>query len=298
MKKQTAIWAAIGAALLYALSTPFSKMLLTSLSPTFLAALVYLGAGFGMLIVAVIRSKTTPTLRVAFHSKDYFAVIMMIILDILAPIALLIGLQTTQPENVSLLNNFEIVATTLIALLFFGEVIPKRVRLAILFVVVASSVLSLESEAALTFSSGSLLVVFAATCWGLENNFTRLLSLKDPLKVVIIKGIFAGLGSLIIAGVRSEITWQLWPIIAALIIGVFSYGFSIWLYVIAQRDLGAAKTSAYYALAPFIGGALSLILFNHLPSLYFIIGLILMAIGTYFASTNAPSTDKPRKELL
>lgn len=290
MKIKTAVWAAIGAALLYALSTPISKILLTSLSPTFLAALVYLGAGFGMLIVAIIRSKTNPTLVTKFHSKDYFAIVMMILLDVLAPIALYFGLQTSLPENVSLLNNFEIVATTLIALLFFGEVIPKRLRLAIVLVLIASSVLSLESGASLTFSSGSLLVLFAATCWGLENNFTRILSLKDPLKVVILKGVFAGLGSLVIALFRSEITLLMWPIIGALLIGVFSYGLSIWLYVIAQRELGAAKTSTYYALAPFIGGALSLIIFDHLPSLNFIIGLVFMAIGTYFASTNAPQS--------
>jgi len=59
----------------------------------------------------------------------------------------------------------------------------------------------------------------------------------------------------------------------------------IYFYIYAQRDLGAAKTSTYYAVSPFIGAGLSLIIFSARPSVSFIAALLIMALGTYFAST-------------
>lgn len=93
------------------------------------------------------------------------------------------------------------------------------------------------------------------------------------------------IGSLLIALFIGERIGSISYLIAALILGFFAYGLSIFFYIYAQMDLGAAKTSAYYAIAPFIGVGLSLIIFRELPSLSFIIALIIMIIGTYFAST-------------
>lgn len=68
----------------------------------------------------------------------------MIALDIAAPILLMIGLKTATAANVSLLNNFEIAATSLIALFIFKELISKRVWFAIGLITVASMLLSLK----------------------------------------------------------------------------------------------------------------------------------------------------------
>lgn len=65
-----------------------------------------------------------------------------------------------------------------------------------------------------------------------------------------------------------------------------AYGLSIFFYIYAQRYLGAAKTSAYYALAPFIGVALSLVIFREVPTASFVIALLIMIAGTYLASTD------------
>jgi hypothetical protein len=70
-----------------------------------------------------------------------------------------------------------------------------------------------------------------------------------------------------------------------LLLGFFAYGLSIFFYIYAQRDLGAARTSAYYAIAPFIGVGLSLIIFREIPTFSFVIALVIMIVGTYFAST-------------
>ena len=111
--------------------------------------------------------------------------------------------------------------------------------------------------------------------------------MKDPLQVVILKGFGSGLGSLLISLTLKETTTNILYIALTLFLGFVAYGMSIYLYVYAQRHLGAAKTSAYYAVAPFIGAALSLLIFLEIPSLTFIIALLIMIIGTYFASTDA-----------
>ena len=287
MKSNKYILYAILAAVLYALSTPFSKLILEDLSPTFIASLLYLGAGIGMGIIAFLRMKFTDHDYERFTKSELPAIIGMILLDILAPIILLFGLNMTNPENVALLNNFEVVATAMFAFFIFKEAIPKRLRLAIVLVTIASIILSVEDFSAFKFNFGSILVLLAALSWGLENNFTRRLSLNDPLMVVVIKGIFSGLGSLIIAFSLNEVTLNIQLMLLTLLLGFVAYGLSIFLYVTAQSKLGAAKTSAFYAFAPFVGAILSLIIFKEVPGLNFLIAIIIMAIGSYFASTES-----------
>lgn len=112
-----------------------------------------------------------------------------------------------------------------------------------------------------------------------------MLSSKNPAQIVIIKGFGSGVGALILSFVSGERFFRIGYIFPALVLGFFAYGLSIYFYIYAQRYLGAAKTSAYYAVSPFIGAVLSLILFLELPSFLFIAAVIIMAIGTYFASS-------------
>lgn len=288
-EKSAILWALLAAAL-YALSTPFSKLLLQKIPPTLMASLLYLGAGLGMSVIALFRKKKNSFKKEqSLTVKELPSTAWMILLDILAPIFLLIGLLSTTPETVSLLNNFEIVATSLIALLAFNELIPGRLWLAIFLITLASVLLSVEDFSSLTFSKGSLLVLLAAVCWGLENNITRKLSVKDPMQVVILKGFGSGTGSLLISFYLGETTDHYPSILLALLLGFVAYGLSIYFYVYAQRYLGAAKTSAFYAVAPFIGAFLSLLIFHELPTSNFILALILMIMGTYLATADENS---------
>jgi drug/metabolite transporter (DMT)-like permease len=287
-KHSIAILWAILAAALYAISSPVSKILLNKVTPTMMAGLLYLGAGIGMSVIALFRYKTgTLKKEMRLTKKELPFTVGMVVLDILAPIFLMLGLTMTTPENVSLLNNFEIVATSLIALFIFKEAISKRLWLAIGLITISSIILSFENVNSLSFSFGSIFVLLASICWGLENNCTRMLSAKDPLQVVIIKGFCSGFGSLIISFIINETSTNIGYIIATLLLGFVAYGLSIYFYVYAQRDLGAAKTSAYYAIAPFIGVALSFIIFLQIPTIAFIIALLIMIKGTYFASTES-----------
>ena len=283
INKNKAIFYAVLAAGLYALNAPISKLLLVQIPTTMMAGLLYLGAGIGMFLMEKLhKNKQEQPLT----KKELPFTIAMMVLDIAAPIFLMIGLSKCSAANASLLNNFEIVATSLIALVIFKEAIGKKLWFAIVLVTISSILLSFEDMSSLDFSWGSLFVLLACVCWGFENNCTRMLSSKNPAQIVIIKGFGSGLGALMLSFVVGERYFHFGYIVLALLLGFVAYGLSIYFYIYAQRVLGAAKTSTYYAISPFIGVVLSLIIFTELPSVVFIIALAIMAMGTYFASTS------------
>lgn len=286
-KEKTAIFMAILAAALYALNSPISKLLLSHIPSTILAGLLYLGAGCGLLLVRLVQNHMgVTTQEEKLSRKDAPYTIGMVLLDIAAPVCLMIGLTMTTAANASLLNNFEIVATSMIALFIFKEKISKRLWAAIGLVTLASIVLTVEDASSFQFSFGSLFVLLACVCWGFENNCTRMISRCDPLEIVVVKGFGSGLGSLFIAYAIGERLPGFGYVLCAMVLGFVAYGLSIFFYIYAQRTLGAAKTSAYYAIAPFIGAGLSLVIFWELPSLSFLVALLIMVAGTYLASTD------------
>lgn len=282
--KKLPITYAILAALCYGISAPIAKILLEELPPTLMAALLYLGAGIGMVAVNAFRKKEVRQREASITRKELPYTLAMILLDIAAPVLLMVGLTTATPATASLLNNFEIVVTTMIALIFFKEAIGKRMWIAIAFITIASILLSVDDFSSLSFSISSGFILLACVCWGIENNCTRMLSLKDPLQIVMIKGFGSGLGSLSISLLIGERGTNLSYIAVALLLGFVAYGLSIYFYILAQRDLGASRTSAYYAFAPFIGMGLSLLIFMEKPSLSFMIALAIMIVGAFFAA--------------
>ena len=292
MKTRTAIIFAILAAALYALNAPVAKLLLQNVPPSMMAALLYLGAGLGMLGLGFVRKMTgQPSTEQHLTRKDWPYTIGMIVLDILAPIFLMIGISRTTAANASLLNNFEIVATSLIALLIFKEKISRRLWAAIGLIVLSSALLTAEDATSLQFSMGSVFVLLASCCWGLENNCTRMLSMSDPQEIVIVKGLGSGLGALIVALISGESFPAMQYVPATLLLGFVAYGLSIYFYVYAQRYLGAAKTSAYYAIAPFIGGLLSLVIFRDWPGGLFFAALAVMIAATVLVTRDQAETE-------
>lgn len=279
------IFLAITAAALYAISSPFSKLMLSFMPSTLMAGFLYLGAGLGMTLMGSFRKVSgTSKAESRLTRQDLPFTIAMIVLDIAAPVCLLFGLTMTTAANASLLNNFEIVATAIIALVIFKEAISTRLWFGILFVTASCMLLSFEDVSSLQFNSGSLFVLLACICWGIENNCTRRLSSRDPLQIVMIKGLFSGSGSVVTGLICGEQIHYLWTIPVILLLGFVAYGLSIYFYVYAQRILGAARTSAYYAVAPFIGVSLSLIIFREIPGLLFVAALILMITGAWLSA--------------
>lgn len=280
-KNMAAILYALAAALFYALNVPCSKLLLEHVAPTYMAGFLYLGAGLGVGIMYLFHWKN-ETKEERLSKADMPYTVGMVVLDIIAPILLMIGINIGTSSNASLLGNFEIVATTIIALVVFREKVSKWLWIAIGLITLSSIILSFEGAGSFQFSIGSLFVLGATTCWGLENNCTKNISDKSTHQIVTVKGFFSGGGSLITALLLKEKVPELRYVFCALLLGFVAYGLSIFTYIRAQKNLGAAKTSAYYAVAPFIGVLLSFVLLHESLSINYIAALIVMTAGTVF----------------
>ena len=174
----------------------------------------------------------------------------------------------------------------MIALFIFKEAVTKRLWLAIALITLSSILLSFEGVDSFQFSYGSLFVLLATICWGFENNCTRNISSKSTYEIVVLKGIFSGFGSLAIALIKRETMPGALYIAAALLLGFVAYGLSIFLYVRAQNVLGAAKTSAYYAVAPFVGAFLSFVFLREQLLWMYLLALIVMIAGSVLVVTD------------
>lgn len=280
-KKIKAIISSLLAAVLFAISTPLSKKLMENIPPTFMAGFLYLGAGVGVGIMYIFNYKKEDK-SLKLDKSDFKYTIAMIGLDILAPLLLMLGIKLGSASNASLLENFEIVATSLIALIIFKEKVSSRLWIAIFFIIISSFILTFDDKTSLDFSIGSIFVLLATISWGLENNCTKKISEKSTYQIVTLKGIFSGLGSLFIGLLLKEKIINYKYIFLAMILGFVAYGLSIFLYVRAQRDLGASKTSAYYSVAPFVGAFLAFLINGERPDEKFLLALIFMIIGTIF----------------
>lgn len=275
---------ALLAAFLFGLNAPLSKLLLAVISPLYMVAFLYLGAGLGMMVLDRLFRKGRSEAPLSRQELPW--TLAMVLLDVLAPLLLMWGLRLTTAANASLLFNFEVVATSVIALVFFHEAIGKRTWLSLLVITVASLLLSIDfrDASAWEFSLGSLYVLAACGCWGLENNCTRSMSAKSPAQIVMVKGIGSGMTALVLALLLGNpLPTSVTAVALSCLLGFVAYGLSIFFYVKAQRDLGAARTSAYYAAAPFMGVLLSMLILRELPSWHFVLAALFMLGGVWLS---------------
>jgi drug/metabolite transporter (DMT)-like permease len=289
--KSLPIFEALLAAILFASSTPLSKLLIGDINPIPMAAFLYLGSGAGAFLIRTLMKIRNPERKseAKLTHKDLPWLLGAIISGgVLAPIVLLFGLRITPASTASLLLNFEGVATALIAAVFFKEAIGKRVTWSIVLITLASIILSF-TWGEWGFSLGIFLILGACVFWGIDNNFTRNISDRDPLQIVMFKGLGAGSFSLILALVLNTPMPKVGTILLASGLGVISYGLSIALIIRAMRGLGSARAYAWYGSAPFISLLLSLIIFRERPSLNMWVGLGLMIIGAWLMVTERHS---------
>jgi drug/metabolite transporter (DMT)-like permease len=272
---------ALAAAIFFGASAPIAKVFLgDNIAPIYLAAFLYLGSGSGTFLVRLTQQMRSKDSEASIKSPDIKWLAGAIIFGgIFAPIILMISLQNTPASTASLLLNFEGVGTTIIALLFFKEAIGRRAWTAIIVITLASIFLSVNFGNGWGMSFGALGIILACVLWGVDNNFTRNISGKDPLAIVAWKGLVAGTFSFLLAFFLGNQLPSLKVILGALGLGFVSYGLSTILFIRSMRGLGAARTSALYGTAPLAGVLLSIIIFGELPSFFFVIAAILMIGG-------------------
>ncbi len=273
---------ALLAALFFGASAPISKLLLEDVQPVLMAAFLYLGSGIGISLVKLSQRLTSNQKEAGIRRPDVKWLAGAIISGgILAPIVLMISLNSTPASTASLLLNFEGVGTTLIALFFFRESVSRRALAAILVITLASVFLSTDFTTGFGLSPGALGVILACVLWGVDNNFTRNISAKDPLTIVAWKGLVAGTFSLLIGLSLGQQLPALTTILKILLLGFISYGLSTMLFIYSMRGLGAARTSALYGTAPLAGVLLSFIIFREPITVLFGIAAVLMVAGAW-----------------
>ena len=276
---------ALIAAALFGVSAPISKLLLGEISPTLMASFLYLGSGISLYIQRFAQrysrgldNRFSDEARLT--KNDWPWIIGAVLVGgIAAPIVLMFSLKNTPAATASLLLNFEGVATTVIAVVVFKEAVGKRIWGAVILITLATILLSWDSSGQWGLSIGAVGVICACVLWGMDNNFTHNVSAKDPLSIVMIKGLSAGTFSLILSLVLGYSFPSIGFVFEAMLLGCFSYGLSIILFIRAMRELGSARTSALFGTAPFVGTLLSVIIFKEGLNTLFFLSLPIMSIG-------------------
>ncbi len=280
--QKTPVVHALLAALLFGASAPLIKLFLDEIHPVQMSSFLYLGSAGGLSIFTLLkRFVYGETRKEAGLTRRDIKWLMGATFSggVLAPVMLIFSLKQISAATASLLLNFESAATALIAAAVFNEAISRRVWMGIALIVVAGVLLSLDAQGEYGFSFSAIGVLSACALWGIDNNLTRQISSKNPVSIVIIKGITAGMFALIVSFIMGHPLPGLFTIFLALLLGLCCYGLSIVFFIQAMRALGSARTGAYFALAPFIGAALSFAIFRELPNMIFVLSLPLLIVG-------------------
>jgi drug/metabolite transporter (DMT)-like permease len=278
---QTAILAALIAALLFGASTPFAKLLVGDVPPILLAGLLYLGSGLGLGLLRLARDRGLATPRLPAREWPWFLGAIASG-GVLAPVLLMYGLTRSSAANASLLLNLEAVFTALLAWIVFRENAGRRVVLGIALIVAGGVTLAWTPGAMVAGAArGAIAIAGAALCWGLDNNLTRKVAASDALFIAATKGLVAGITNCALALALGASLPPLRLIAAAMTVGLLGYGLSLVLYVLALRGLGSARTGAYFSTAPFLGAAVAVIAFHEPATAAFWLAALLMAAGVW-----------------
>lgn len=272
---------ALGAAVLFGLSTPLAQQLLGFTNPLLLAGLLYLGSGVGLAALRVAkklaRSAASPEAPLTRPDLPWLAGAIFAG-GIAAPAFLVFGLLTTAASTASLLLNLESVATAVIAWVVFRENVDRRVGLGFACILAGAILLTIPAHGGLEVSRGALLVAAACLFWGIDNNLTRRISGSDPAQIAMWKGLVAGAVNTALGVALATSLPAAQTIAAIAAVGFFGYGLSLVLFITALRFLGTARTGAYFSTAPFVGAAVAVALGQgQITGLLLLSGLLMLA---------------------
>lgn len=277
---------ALTAAALFGASTPLAKMLIGQVTPVMLAGLLYLGSGLGLATWMFLRRLWNNDERADLTRSDLPWLAGAILSGgIAGPVLLMVGLTLTPASSASLLLNMEGVLTALLAWFVFHEHFDRRIAFGMFLIVLAGLILSWEQGTELGVPIGALAIVGACLCWAIDNNLTRKVAASDAVQIACLKGLVAGVVNLALAFALGARLPPAASVAAAAAIGLCGYGLSLVLFVVALRQLGTARTGAYFSAAPFAGAMISIILLRDPVSLAFCIAAALMAFGIWLHLT-------------
>lgn len=281
---------AIAAALLFGLSTPAAKAVVGNVEPLLLAGLLYLGSGIGLGGIILLGRRHGVRLKRA----DLPWLLGTIIFGgALGPALLMWGLTQTTGSAASLLLTLEGVFTALIAWLVFREPFNRRIGSGMASIFVGAVILALQDPSGHAGSLGALAVAGACLSWAIDNNFTSKIADVDALTLASIKGVVAGAVNAALALIVGATFPHVETLAVSALIGFFGYGLSLVLFVLALREIGAARTGAYFSTAPFIGAVVALIALHEQLTVGLIAAGLLMGFGVYLHLTESHQEAQP-----
>lgn len=273
---------AIAAALLFGLSTPAAKAIVGNIQPLLLAGLLYLGSGAGLGIIIVFGRRHGMRLK---RADVPWLLATIAFGGALGPALLMWGLSRTAGSAASLLLTLEGVFTALIAWLVFREPFNKRIGLGMAAIFVGAILLALRTHSGHAETLGALAVAGACLSWAIDNNCTSKIADVDALTLASIKGVVAGAANSTLALFTGAVLPGVGLVAASALVGFFGYGLSLVLFVLALREIGAARTGAYFSAAPFIGALVALVALRDPLTAGLIAAGLLMGFGVYLHLT-------------
>jgi drug/metabolite transporter (DMT)-like permease len=282
---RSGVLAALASAVLFGVTTPVAKQLLAGTHPLLIAGLLYLGSGIGVSALRVIQDGGWSPTGLAAGDWPWLA-LSTLVGGIIAPALLMIGLAGADAAAASLLLNLEVVFTAALAWVVFGEPAGLRVVAGLAAILAGGLLLVWPAR----FSSGGdlpamLAIVAACFGWALDNNVTRRISASDARVLAGMKGLVAGLTSTVLALTLGASLPPVSHVLVTLVIGFLGYGLSLVLFIVALRQLGTARTSAYFATAPFIGAGAAMLLYGQPGDGAFWLAAACMAGGVWLHMT-------------
>lgn len=274
-------WPALAAAALFGGSTPLVKLLVGEMPTLQLAGLLYIGSGLGLFVIRLLRDRGWKSDGMTAGEWRWLAGAILFG-GILGPILLVFGLAYTDAGAGSLMLNLEAVFTAVLAWVIFKENASRRIVVGMFLIVIGSAVLAWPAGTAEASNAFGLLAIAAAClCWGIDNNLTRHVSGSDALFIAGAKGLAAG-------AVNTSLAFMLgaslpaWSTAgAAMAVGLAGYGLSLVFFVLALRELGTARTGAYFSTAPFIGATIAILFLGEPAPSSFWLAVCLMGIGVW-----------------
>lgn len=280
---QRPIWLALLAALLFGVTTPAAKALLSGTDPWLLAGLLYLGSGLGLGAARLVMRALGRVPREApLRRADVPWLAGAIVCGGgIGPGLLMLGLAGGSASQASLLLNLEGVLTAILAWLVFREHVDARIAMGMGLITLGAVALAWRPVDGLALDRSALFVAGACLAWAVDNNLTRRVSGGDAGLIATLKGLVAGSVNLLIA-VGGGASWPGARVaIVSGIVGLVGYGLSLMLFVRALRELGAARTGAYFSTAPFLGTVLAIVALGEPVNGRLVAAGVLMGAGVW-----------------
>jgi drug/metabolite transporter (DMT)-like permease len=273
---------AMAAALLFGLSTPAAKLIVGDVRPLLLAGLLYLGSGIGLTILKLMRGDAG--VRLTRRDVPWLACTILFG-GAIGPALLMLGLTGTTGSAASLLLTLEGVFTALLAWIVFREPFNRRIGIGMAAIFAGAVLLALLGPSGHTGLIGGVAVIGACLAWAIDNNCTSKIAHVDAVTLAAIKGVVAGgvnVGLGLTIGGRMPGPAALGATAA---VGFFGYGLSLVLFVLALREVGAARTGAYFSTAPFIGAVIGIAVLREPLTVALAVAGSMMAFGVWLHLT-------------